>query len=84
MDGVYINTTEENYLTVTESGEYSVIVYDEQCGSFAEDFVHINLFSEAYAYTTDDIITCDDSSNDGVENFDLTIQNENIFLVSCG
>ena len=78
LDGVYINTTEENHMTATESGEYSVIVYDEQCGSFAEDFVQINLFSEAYAYTTDDIITCDDSSNDGIENFDLTIQNENI------
>ena len=55
-----------------------MIVYDEQCGSSAQDFVQINLFSESYAFTTDDIITCDDSSNDGIENFDLSIQNENI------
>ena len=65
-------------MIVTETGEYSVIVYDEQCGSSAQDAVQINLFSESYAYTTDDIITCDDSSNDGIENFDLSIQNENI------
>ena len=78
LDGVYIDTTEENYISVTESGEYSVIVYDEQCGSTATDFVQINLFSESYAYSADDIITCDDSSNDGVENFDLSIQNQTI------
>ena len=57
---------------------YKRQVYDEQCGSSAQDTVQINLFSESYAYTTDDIITCDDSSNDGIENFDLSIQNENI------
>ena len=78
LDGIYLNTTVENNITVTESGEYSVIVYDEQCGSSAEDFVQINLFSESYAYTADDIVTCDDSSNDGIENFDLSIQNEYI------
>ena len=78
LDGTYINTTEENHMTAAESGEYSVIVYDEQCGSFAEDLVQINLISESYAYTTDDIITCDDSSNDGIENYDLTIQSKNI------
>ena len=63
---------------VSETGEYSVIVYDQQCGSSAEDSVQINLYPESYAYTTEDIITCDDSSDDGVENFDLSIQNENI------
>ena len=78
LDGIYLNTTAENNITVSESGEYSVIVYDEQCGSSAEDFVQINLFSESYAYTADDIVTCDDSSNDGIENFDLSIQNEYI------
>ena len=78
IDGEFIDSTEQNSLIVTETGEYSVIVYDEQCGSSAQDTVQINLFSESYAYTTDDIITCDDSSNDGIENFDLSIQNENI------
>ena len=78
INGEFINSTEQNSLIVTETGEYSVIVYDEQCGSSAQDTVQINLFSESYAYTTDDIITCDDSSNDGIENFDLSIQNENI------
>ena len=78
LDGVLIENESEESLIVDTSGEYSVVVYDQQCGSFAEDSVQINLFSESYAYTTDDIITCDDSSDDGIENFDLSIQNENI------
>ena len=78
IDGEFIDSTENNSLVVSETGEYSVIVYDNQCGSSAEDSVQINLYQESYAYTTDDIITCDDSSNDGIENFDLSIQNENI------
>ena len=78
LDGVLIEDAVEQSLIVDTTGEYTVIVYDQQCGSFAEDTVQINLFSESYAYTTDDIITCDDSSDDGIENFDLTIQNENI------
>ena len=78
LDGVLIENTSEDSLIVDVSGEYSVIVYDQQCGSSAEDSVQINLYPESYAYTTEDIITCDDSSDDGVENFDLSIQNENI------
>jgi gliding motility-associated-like protein len=78
LDGVLIENASEDSLIVDVSGEYTVIVYDQQCGSSAEDSVQINLYSESYAYTTDDIITCDDSSDDGVENFDLSIQNENI------
>ena len=78
FDGVLIENENNQSLIADVSGQYSVIVYDEQCGSSAEDSVQINLFQEAYAYDVDDIITCDDSSNDGFEDFDLTIQNENI------
>ena len=78
VNGEFIDSSEQNSLIVTQTGEYSVIVYDEQCGSSAQDFVQINLFSESYAYTADDIVTCDDSSNDGIENFDLSIQTVNI------
>ena len=78
LDGEFIDSTFENSLIITESGEYSVIVYDEQCGSSAEDSVQINLFPEAYASTANNLVECDDASNDGVENFDLSIQNEQI------
>ena len=78
LDGVLIENENNQSLIADVSGQYSVIVYDEQCGSSAEDSIQINLFQEAYAYDVDDIITCDDSSNDGFEDFDLTIQNENI------
>ena len=78
LNGEYINGTENNSLTVNQTGEYSVIVYDNQCGSTAEDSVQINLFSEAVAYDAENIITCDDNTDDGIENFDLSIQNENI------
>ena len=63
---------------VSETGEYSVIVYDQQCGSSAEDSVQINLYPESYAYTTEDIITSEKSSDDGDANFDNSIKNENI------
>jgi gliding motility-associated-like protein len=76
VDGVLIENFSEQSLLVDTSGEYSVIVYDQQCGSFAEDSVQINLFQESYANSVNDIITCDDSSDDGVEIFDLSIQNE--------
>ena len=65
-------------LIVTSTAEYSVIVYDEQCGSFAEDAIQVNLFTQSEAFTADDIITCDDSSDDGIENFDLSLQNSAI------
>ena len=65
-------------IIVTSTAEYSVIVYDEQCGSFAEDSVQVNLFTQSEAFTADNIITCDDSSDDGIENFDLSIQNDAI------
>ena len=56
----------------------NIIVYDEQCGSFAEDAIQVNLFTQSEAFTADDIITCDDSSDDGIENFDLSLQNSAI------
>ena len=78
LDGEFINSSEENTLTVAESGEYSVIVFDEQCGSSAQDFIQVDLLTESYANEVEDIITCDDSSGDGIENFDLSIQTESI------
>ena len=78
FNGIFLNGSQENTITVNETGEYSVIVYDEQCGSSAEDSVLINLFPESYAYTPGNLITCDDESLDGIENFDLTFQNQYI------
>ena len=46
IDGEFIDSTEQNSFIVTETGEYSVIVYDAR-GSSAQDTVQINLFSES-------------------------------------
>ena len=78
QDGVIIPGESGSNLIATSTAEYSVIVYDEQCGSFAEDSIQVNLFTQSEAFTADNIITCDDSSDDGIENFDLSIQNDAI------
>ena len=78
QNGVIIPDESGSNLIVTSTAEYSVIVYDEQCGSFAEDAIQVNLFTQSEAFTADDIITCDDSSDDGIENFDLALQNSAI------
>ena len=44
LDGVLIENENNQSLIADVSGQYSVIVYDEQCGSSAEDSIQINLF----------------------------------------
>ena len=65
-------------LQVTDTANYTVIVYDQQCSATAEDSVTINFYNEATANQIEDLITCDDSSNDGVEDFDLNIVTNDI------
>ena len=75
---------------MTDTANYTVIVYDQQCSATAEDSVTINFYNEATANQIEDLITCDDSSNDGVEDFDLNIvandilgdQNSSEFVVT--
>ncbi|MEH6536665.1 MAG: gliding motility-associated C-terminal domain-containing protein [Psychroserpens sp.] len=65
-------------LTVTASNTYTVIAYDEQCDSQAQDSVTVTFGLEPVANAVDDIITCDDISADEIEDFDLSIQTSGI------
>ncbi len=73
-NGFIIDGETSSSLIVTETCTYTVIVYDEQCDTQAQDSVTITFGEEAVANAVDDIITCDDSSADEVEDFDLEIQ----------
>jgi gliding motility-associated-like protein len=65
-------------LVVTESDTYTVIVYNEQCDTSAQDSVTINFYQDANANPVDDIVTCDDPTGDEIEDFDLEIQTAGI------
>ncbi|MBO6943943.1 MAG: gliding motility-associated C-terminal domain-containing protein, partial [Psychroserpens sp.] len=73
-DGFIIPGETGPTLTVTGSSTYTVIAFDEQCDAQAQDSVTINFGSEPVANPVADIITCDDISADGIEDFDLEIQ----------
>ncbi len=73
-DGFIIPGETGPTLTVTSSSTYTVIAFDEQCDAQAQDSVTINFGSEPVANPVSDIITCDDISADGIEDFDLEIQ----------
>ena len=78
QDGAMIADANGPTLQVTDSANYSVIVYDQECSATAEDTVTINFFSEATANQIEGLITCDDSSNDGVEDFDFNLVTNDI------
>ncbi|MCK7589354.1 gliding motility-associated C-terminal domain-containing protein [Subsaxibacter sp. CAU 1640] len=73
-DGFVIEGETGPTLTVTETNTYTVIVYDSQCDVYADDTVTITLGTEPVANAVPDIVTCDDVSGDGVEEFDLESQ----------
>ncbi|WP_047548731.1 gliding motility-associated C-terminal domain-containing protein [Psychroserpens sp. Hel_I_66] len=73
-DGFIIEGETGPTITVSTSSTYTVIAYDEQCDSQAQDSVTVNFGMEPTANLVDDIITCDDISADEVEDFDLEIQ----------
>ncbi|TXD83725.1 T9SS type B sorting domain-containing protein [Subsaximicrobium wynnwilliamsii] len=77
-DGFVIEGETEATLTVTETNIYTVIAFDEQCGSQAEDSISITFGQEAIANPVEDIVTCDDATGDEVENFDLEMQTATI------
>ncbi|MFT5849066.1 fibronectin type III domain-containing protein, partial [Psychroserpens sp.] len=60
--------------TVSNSSTYTVIAFDQQCDAQAQDSVIIVFGQEPIANFVDDIITCDDSSADNIEDFDLEMQ----------
>ena len=79
QEGIPIDGATDPTLTVTESGNYFVEVSGDVCeGSSLSIQVIIGLGSEAVANAVDDIVTCDDASADGFEEFDLDMQTATI------
>ncbi len=77
-DGFVIDGETGPTLTVTETNTYTVIAYDSQCDASAQDEVTITLGLEPVANPAPDIVTCDDISGDGFEDFDLESQTATI------
>ena len=72
-DGFEIVGEISSTLVVTESNTYQVIVFDDGCGAEAlSQIVEVNFYNEATANTPSPIITCDDPSADGFEDFPLS------------
>ena len=78
QNGILMPDETGDTLVVTESDTYTVIVYNEQCDTSAQDSVTINFYQDANANPVNDIITCDDASGDEIEDFDLEIQTAGI------
>jgi len=59
-------------LTVTESGEYTVVVTKPSCSNNPTDSVNITFGPSVTATSPPDYKVCDDVSNDGIADFDLS------------
>ncbi len=70
------NTTFEALSSGTFKVEITIQLNQTSC--VIEDTVEITLNSEQSSSQISDLIYCDDDSNDGVENFDLTIKNSEV------
>ncbi|WP_431133316.1 gliding motility-associated C-terminal domain-containing protein [Psychroserpens mesophilus] len=74
-DNIPIIGATDPVLTVTESGGYFVEVNGDVCEGFSYSItVLVTLGEEAVANPVADMITCDDASADGFEEFDLQDQ----------
>ncbi|AEH01064.1 fibronectin type III domain-containing protein [Lacinutrix sp. 5H-3-7-4] len=87
FNNIYDPTLTGSTITVTESGLYSVVAYDNQCMGNASYAVELNFYQEPVVNTVDSddvtIVTCDDESGDGIESFDLSALS-NVILDSPG
>jgi gliding motility-associated-like protein len=74
LNNTTINGEIESSLTATSSGTYTVVITVPLNGTTCsfEDEIDVVLNSVQTAPQLADFIQCDDASNDGVENFDLT------------
>jgi gliding motility-associated-like protein len=71
-DGFVIPGETSSTLTVTESSNYQVQAFDNQCGSEAfSQIVIVNLYNDAGPIAPQNITACDGPSDDGVAEFDL-------------
>lgn len=75
-DGFVIEGETGPTLVVTESDNYQVQAFDEQCDTDTfSQIVVIKIYREAFAAQPDDIVTCEETtSTDGIEDFDLNAQ----------
>lgn len=78
QNGIYMPDETGDSITVTESDTYTVIAYNEQCDTNAQDEVTINFYQDANANAVVDMVTCDDASADEIEDFDLETQTAGI------
>ena len=75
LNGFAIPDSNSETITATESGIYQVIANGDVCEDLAFSLqVQVTLGIEPVANSIDDIITCDDVSGDGFEDFDLESQ----------
>jgi len=77
QNGIYLENESNSTLTVTESDNYTVIAYDNQCDSFAQDTVMIDFYFPV-ANSPVQLTVCDDQSMDGIEIFNLASVDETI------
>ncbi|MUU79817.1 fibronectin type III domain-containing protein [Winogradskyella endarachnes] len=71
-DGFVITGETSSSLTVTESDNYQVQAFDNQCGSDAfSQIVTINLYQESPTVAPQNITVCDGPEANGIEEFDL-------------
>ena len=74
-DGFVIEGETGPSLTVTESDNYQVQAFDEQCDTDAfSQIVDIRIYREAIANQPPNIVTCAEPGNNGAEDFDLDSQ----------
>ncbi|WP_452219139.1 T9SS type B sorting domain-containing protein [Lacinutrix undariae] len=73
-NGIVIEGASTGILTVTETDTYTVIAYDDSCETQAQDSVTIIFGIEPTVNVVDFLETCDDTSADGIAEFNLALQ----------
>ena len=80
QNDIAINGENSTVLEAVSSGSYKVEITIQlnQTSCVIEDTIEITLNTEQSSTAISDFIYCDDDSNDGVENFDLTLKNNEV------
>lgn len=74
-----VNQLPDNYQNTSQTETlYYRIENSNNNSCFDVNSFQIMLYNQPTAYTADDIFVCDDPDNDGVDTFDLTLQNAQI------
>ena len=80
QNDIAIDGENSTVLEAVSSGSYKVEITIQlnQTSCVIEDTIEITLNTEQSSTAISDFIYCDDDSNDGVENFDLTLKNNEV------